>query len=261
MSEINHLAMVTSDPLVSIIMPAHNSEQFIGMAIDSVRAQTYQNWELIVINDQSTDRTCEIVKSYEQHDKRISLHDTDYHNGMPSAPRNTGVDLAKGRFISFLDSDDLWTNTKLEEQVPLFANENVVVVYSNYEKIDEDGKRSNRIVRAPRRLNYAVLLHGNAIGNLTGIYDTQKVGKIKVKDIHHEDFAMWLEILSKGGIGLNTNSTTAFYRLSKSGISRNKVRLLSWQWQIYRNVVHLSIAQSIKYYLFYAYYGFKKYIR
>lgn len=261
MSEINHLAIVTSAPLVSIIMPAHNSEQFIGMAIDSVRAQTYQNWELIVINDQSTDRTCEIVKSYEQHDKRISLHDTDYHNGMPSAPRNTGVDLAKGRFISFLDSDDLWTNTKLEEQVPLFANENVVVVYSNYEKIDEDGKRSNRIVRAPRRLNYDVLLHGNAIGNLTGIYDTQKVGKIKVKDIHHEDFAMWLEILSKGGIGLNTNSTTAFYRLSKSGISRNKIRLLSWQWQIYRNVVHLSIAQSIKYYLFYAYYGFKKYIR
>lgn len=261
MSEINHLAMVTSAPLVSIIMPAHNSEQFICMAIDSVRAQTYQNWELIVINDQSTDRTCEIVKSYEQHDKRISLHDTDYHNGMPSAPRNTGVDLAKGRFISFLDSDDLWTNTKLEEQVPLFANENVVVVYSNYEKIDEDGKRSNRIVRAPRRLNYDVLLHGNAIGNLTGIYDTQKVGKIKFKDIHHEDFAMWLEILSKGGIGLNTNSTTAFYRLSKSGISRNKIRLLSWQWQIYRNVVHLSIAQSIKYYLFYAYYGFKKYIR
>ena len=261
MSEINHLAMITSTPLVSIIMPAHNSEQFIGMAIDSVLSQTYQNWELIVVNDNSTDSTCKIVEDYEHRDSRISLYNAEYHNGMPSAPRNTGVNLAKGRFISFLDSDDLWTSTKLEEQVPLFANENVVVVYSNYEKIDEDGKRSNRIVTAPSKLNYAVLLHGNAIGNLTGIYDTQKVGKIKVKDSHHEDYAMWLEILSKGGIGLNTNSTTAFYRLSKSGISRNKIRLLSWQWQIYRNIVHLSIAQSIKYYLFYAYYGFKKFIR
>ena len=252
--------MASDSPLVSIIMPAHNSEQFIGMAIDSVRAQTYQNWELIVINDQSTDRTCEIVKKYEQHDKRISLHDSDYHNGMPSAPRNTGVRLAKGRFISFLDSDDLWTSTKLEEQLPLFDKEKVVIVYSNYEKIDENGKSNNRIVRAPHYVDYHILLRGNAIGNLTGIYDTKKVGKITIKDIHHEDYVMWLEILRKGGIGMNTNSTAAYYRLSKSGISRNKIRLLSWQWRIYRDIIHLSYAQSIKNYLVYAYYGFKKYI-
>lgn len=112
--------MAISTPLVSIIMPAHNSERFIGMAIDSVLAQTYWNWELIVVNDKSTDQTCEIVKRYEQCDNRISLYDSDYHNGMPSAPRNTGIRLAKGRFIAFLDSDDLWTSTKLEEQVPLF---------------------------------------------------------------------------------------------------------------------------------------------
>lgn len=142
MSEINHLAMVTSAPLVSIIMPAHNSEQFIGMAIDSVRAQTYQNWELIVVDDNSTDSTCKIVEDYEHRDGRISLHNTKYHNGMPSAPRNTGVDLAKGRFISFLDSDDLWTNTKLEEQVPLFANENVVVVSPTMKRLTKMGKEA-----------------------------------------------------------------------------------------------------------------------
>lgn len=247
-------------PLVSIIMPAHNSERFIGMAIDSVIAQTYTHWELIVVNDSSTDRTCEIVRQYEQRDKRISLHDADYHNGMPSAPRNTGVRLAKGRFISFLDSDDIWASTKLTEQVPLFEDDKVVVVYSNYEKMDEEGHRNNRIVRAPRRLNYAILLRGNAIGNLTGIYDTQKVGKVKIKDIHHEDYVMWLEILSKGGIGLNTNTSTALYRLSKTGVSRHKQRLLTWQWHIYRNIIHLSVAQSVKYYLFYAYYGLKKYL-
>ena len=157
------------------------------MAIDSVIAQTYTHWELIVVNDSSTDRTCEIVRQYEQRDKRISLHDADYHNGMPSAPRNTGVRLAKGRFISFLDSDDIWASTKLAEQVPLFEDDKVVVVYSNYEKMDEEGHRNNRIVRAPRRLNYAILLRGNAIGNLTGIYDTQKVGKVKIKDIQTEE--------------------------------------------------------------------------
>lgn len=252
--------MATNSPLVSVIMPAHNSGRFIGMAIDSVRAQTYQNWELIVVNDTSTDSTCDIVKRYEQCDKRIRLYNTDYHNGMPSAPRNTGIRLAKGRFISFLDSDDLWASTKLEEQVPLFDNKRVVIVYSNYEKINENGKSNHRIVRAPRVLDYAVLLRGNAIGNLTGIYDTEKVGKVKVQDIHHEDYVMWLEILKKGGIAMNTNSSTGFYRLSKSGVSRNKMELLSWQWHIYRNVVNLSVPQSIKYYLFYAYYGFKKFI-
>ena len=252
--------MATNPSLVSIIMPAHNSGKFISMAIDSVRAQTYQNWELIVINDKSTDNTCEIVTRYEHYDKRISLHNTDYHNGMPSAPRNTGIRLAKGRFISFLDSDDLWTNTKLEEQIPLFDKEEVVIVYSNYEKIDEYGKSNHRIVKAPCILDYSALLRGNFIGNLTGIYDTKKVGKIKIQDIHHEDYVMWLEILKKGGIAMNTNSSTGFYRLSKSGVSRNKMELLSWQWHIYRNVVNLSVPQSIKYYLFYAYYGFKKFI-
>ena len=252
--------MAISTPLVSIIMPAHNSERFIGMAIDSVLAQTYRNWELIVVNDNSTDHTCEIVKRYEQCDNRISLYNSDYHNGMPSAPRNTGIRLAKGRFIAFLDSDDLWTSTKLEEQVPLFDNQRVVIVYSNYEKISEDGKNHHRIVRAPRELDYAVLLQGNAIGNLTGIYDTEKVGKVRVQDIHHEDYVMWLDILKKGGIGINTNSSTAFYRLSKTGISRNKIRILSWQWRIYRDIVHLTVAKSLKCYLLYAYHGFRKFI-
>ena len=225
--------MAISTPLVSIIMPAHNSERFIGMAIDSVLAQTYRNWELIVVNDKSTDHT---------------------------APRNTAIRLAKGRFIAFLDSDDLWTGTKLEEQVPLFDNQRVVIVYSNYEKISEDGKNHHRIVRAPRELDYAVLLQGNAIGNLTGIYDTEKVGKVRVQDIHHEDYVMWLDILKKGGIGINTNSSTAFYRLSKTGISRNKIRILSWQWRIYRDIVHLTVAKSLKCYLLYAYHGFRKFI-
>jgi teichuronic acid biosynthesis glycosyltransferase TuaG len=246
--------------LVSIVMPMYNAEKYLEQAVKSVLAQTYPHWELLIINDHSTDHSVEIARKFETADSRIHLYNTDYHNGMPSAPRNTGVRLAQGRFIAFLDSDDLWAPEKLSQQVSLFKDDNVFVVYSDYEKIEEDGARKNRIVRAPLTLNYKKLLRGNAIGNLTGIYDTQKVGKIAIKNIHHEDYAMWLEILKKGGIALNTNTVTAFYRLSNSGVSRKKSRLLTWQWNIYRQVEHLSIAKSMKLYCCYAYFGLKKFL-
>lgn len=248
-------------PLVSIVMPMHNAEKYLDASIQSVQAQTFTDWELIIVNDDSSDQSVEIARGYEAKDSRIHLVDSQYHNGMPSAPRNTGVRVASGRFIAFLDSDDLWLPQKLEQQIPLFDIPNVFIVYSNYEKIKENGLRKNRIVYAPHAVNYKIMLRGNAIGNLTGIYDTKKVGKIKILDIRHEDYAMWLEILKKGGIGVNTNTVTALYRLSQSSISRNKFKLLTWQWNIYRRVEHLSVAQSLRFYLWYAYFGMKKFIR
>lgn len=165
--------------LVSIIMPMHNSASYVGEAITSVLKQTYPHWELLVIEDASKDNSCDIVRTYQEQDSRIHLLINDHHTGRPSSPRNMGVKHAKGRYIAFLDSDDVWFPEKLQQQIPLFEDEKVAIVYSNYEKMDEAGHRANRVVKAPPCATYNQLLSGNVIGNLTGIYDRQKVGKVE----------------------------------------------------------------------------------
>lgn len=248
------------DYLVSIIMPAYNAENYIKEAIDSVIAQTYKKWELLVVNDGSTDRTVEIVKEYCEKDKRITLLHNIQHIGMPSAPRNLGIQTAQGRFIAFLDSDDLWISTKLEEQLPLFKNLKTAIVFSNYEKVDDNGRRNRRVVRAPQYVDYEDLLKSNVICNLTGIYDRQKVGKVLYQNIHHEDYALWLSILKKGFIAQNTNTITGYYRIGKTSVSSHKLKLLPWQWYIYRNVEHLPWHSSLYYYIHYAIKGIQKFV-
>ncbi|MBM6993653.1 MAG: glycosyltransferase [Prevotella sp.] len=240
------------DGLVSIIMPMYNSAKYVGEAIDSVLSQTYTFWELLVVDDGSTDDSVQIVKRYCQQDSRIRLLFNTNHIQQPSAPRNAGLCEAQGQFIAFLDSDDCWLPAKLNEQLKLFADHGVAAVYSNYEKMAEDGKRSNRVVRAPESVSYDQLLYGNVIGNLTGIYDRNKVGTVNILDIHHEDYAMWLAILAKGFIARNTNTVTALYRLRPSSITSNKLKVLSWQWNIYRQVEHIGFFKSCYYYLHYA---------
>lgn len=238
--------------LVSIIMPMHNSAKYVGEAIASVIAQTYPHWELLVIDDVSTDNSCDIVRQYQAQDSRVHLLFNDNHTGRPSSPRNVGVKHAKGRYIAFLDSDDIWFPEKLQQQIPLFVSEKVAIVYSNYEKMDEDGHRANRIVKAPAFATYRSLLSGNVIGNLTGIYDKEKVGKVEFLDIHHEDYVLWLSILKKGFIAQNTHTTTAAYRILKSSISSNKLQVLPWQWSIYRDIERLSLLSSVYHFINYA---------
>ncbi len=244
--------------LVSIIMPMHNSARHIGEAITSVLKQTYANWELIVVDDMSTDNSVEIVEQLAQCDPRIHLFSNTKHLGMPSAPRSMGVANANGQYIAFLDSDDCWLPNKLEEQIPLFADPTVAIVYSNYEKISEDGQRTGRKVTAPPQTDYVQMLHGNIIGNLTGIYDRLKVGTIAIPDVHHEDYAMWLSILKKGFAGKNTNTFNALYRTVESSVSSNKWRILTWQWHIYRRTERLSLLKSAYYYMHYAINAYRK---
>ena len=159
---------------------------------------------------------------------------------------------------AFLDSDDLWYPSKLEQQLTLFEDSRVAIVYSNYEKIDEDGNGANRIVKAPSTVNYRKLLLGNVIGNLTGIYDTGKVGVIPFMDIHHEDYVLWLTILKMGYIAKNTSTTTAAYRILVSSVSSNKFRTMSWQWNIYRNIERIGFLQSCYYFANYAIRAYRK---
>ena len=170
----------------------HNSEAYLAEAIESVIAQTYTKWELIIIDDYSTDRSCEIAKTYADKDPRISIHSCQKHTGLPGTPRNQGISYAKGKYIAFLDSDDIWMPEKLTQQLPFFKDVRTAVVYSDYEKIDENSHRSARVITAPKYTDYKHLLYGNVIGNLTGIFDVSKVGKNYFIDIHHEDYAFWL---------------------------------------------------------------------
>lgn len=249
---------MNTQTLISIIMPMHNSAAFVGEAIESVLAQSYSEWELIIVDDESTDASVSIVEAYAQKDSRIRLFRNPKPIKMPSAPRNMGLSMAKGRYIAFLDSDDMWLPEKLTQQIPLMQNPQVAIVYSNYEKMTESGRKTGRVIKAPRQADYKKLLRGNVIGNLTGIYDKEKVGIVPFLNIHHEDYAMWLSILKRGFIAQNTGTVAARYRLSSSSVSTNKYRVLSWQWNIYRNIEHISIMKSTIYFVSYAFKAFLK---
>ena len=244
--------------MVSVVMPMYNASKYVGEAIESVLAQTYKNWELLIIDDNSNDGSVQIAQKYAENDERIHVLSNDHPIGMPSAPRNVGIKTARGRFIAFLDSDDIWFPQKLEQQVALFKDNRTAIVFANYEKIDEAGNRDNRFVTAPPTATYRTLLYGNVIGNLTGIYDTSKVGKVIIQDIHHEDYVMWLHILKKGYIAQNTNTTLAAYRVCEHSVSANKLKVVSWQWNIYRRVEHLRFLPSVFYLISYAYKAFAK---
>lgn len=238
---------------VSIITPCYNAESTIKETIDSVLSQTYQDWEMIIVDDCSKDSSADIIKAYVEKDCRIIYFKTEKSSGSPTKPRNIAIEYASGRYIAFLDSDDIWLPNKLEEQIKLFETDDVAVVYSNYEKITEDGKRNSRIVIAPNTVNYKELLKGNVIGNLTGIYDTQKAGKVFCQKQHHEDYLLWLNVLKQGHIAKNTNTVTALYRVREQSVSSNKLKVIRWQWYIYRNILGLNLLQSCYYFIHYAY--------
>lgn len=247
--------------LVSIVMPCHNGSQYIEKAIDSVIQQTYTNWELLIINDFSTDNSAEIINKYVMIDNRIKFFNVETSVGNPSEPRNIGIKNALGRYIAFLDCDDIWINTKLERQIPLFDGDDIYVVFSWYEKIDEQGKRHNRIIKSRKEVDYKTLLKSDIIGNLTGVYDTKKVGKMYQINQHMEDYIMWLSILKKGGIAKNTSTVEALYRISNKSLSASKFTHISWQWNVYRKIEKLSLLKSLYYYSFYAMKGFIKFLK
>lgn len=239
-------------------MPVYNSAEFVSDAIDSVIAQTYQHWELFVVDDGSKDNSCDLIREYVKRDSRIHLLKNPTPTGMPCSPRNYGIQHANGNYIAFLDSDDIWLPEKLSQQILLFKDNRCAVVYSDYEKIDEKGHRAARIVKAPRYTDYQLMLYSNVIGNLTGIFDVEKVGKNYFLSIHHEDYAFWLSVLKKGYIARSTETITALYRERRNSVSSNKLRNMSWQWNIYRNVEHISLLRSLRYFVSYSWKAFNK---
>ena len=251
--------MLQPVPQVSIIMPCRNGAKTIADAIRSVQRQTFSDWELVVVDDRSTDKSAEIVRQFAQEDPRVILLRNERPTGFPATPRNVGIEAARGRYIAFLDCDDEWLSTKLARQLPLFSTRNVAVVFSHYGKMDEMGVFHVDSIHAPTFVSYDRLLNGNCIGNLTGTYDTAVVGKVLQKETHHEDYLMWLGILSKGFFAINTNTVEAIYRESGGSVSGGKLRSLQWTWNLYKNELKLPFLKAFSCFLHYSVKGLLKF--
>ncbi|MDT0642161.1 glycosyltransferase family 2 protein [Zunongwangia sp. F363] len=232
--------------LVSIIMPAYNAAEFITEAIASVRKQTYTNWELFVIDDSSQDFTVSKVQKLVEEDSRIRILKNTSNKGAGFS-RNKGIEAAEGDFIAFLDADDLWKPEKLEKQLEFMISNDVVVCFTSYELIYENGQKKNEIVEALPFLIYQKLLKANYVGNLTGIYKASKIGKIYAPEIRkRQDWALWLKAIEKAGIAKGMLESLAYYRIRRNSVSGNKLEMLAYNFNIYYRVLDFSFWKSFK---------------
>ena len=219
-------------PLVSVIMPSFNAERFIGESIKSALAQTLGDIELIVADDASADRTCGIVDALAQRDPRIRLLRAE-RNGGPAAARNRAIDVASGRYIAFLDSDDTWLPNKLERQIGAMRANNWAFSFCGYEVIGSDGAIRGR-VGVPNTVTYYQLLSNNVVGCLTAVYDSAIVDKIFAPSVGRSDLGLWLRILRKIGEGRGINEILARYRVYSTSFSSRKGYVSRQNWHLYR---------------------------
>ena len=252
---------MTKCPLVSVITPCYNAEIFIDDCIQSVLSQTYQNWELLVIDDCSTDSTMRKILDYSKKDKRIKCFKTIKTSGGPAHPRNIGLSNASGAFVAFLDADDMWLPNKLEEQVKFIIDHDLQFIYSNYEKISAEGKRSGRILRMSSVVTYDHLLKTCEIPCLTTLIRSSLVTNNLFKEVGKEDYLLWLQILKKGVTAFNTNKVHALYRQQTKSRSSEKIKMLYEQWVILRDFQKLSLIKALYCWFYYIYRGIQKYIR
>lgn len=233
------------EALVSVIMPAYNSERFIAASIYSVQKQTYSNWELLVIDDASKDQTLAIIKDLASSDSRIKLLQNKENLGA-GISRNKGIAQAKGKYIAFLDADDLWKPHKLQTQLNFMQENKVLVCFSSYEQIDENGRERREIVQALPVLTYQKLLKSNYIGNLTGIYNAFEIGKIYGPEIRkRQDWGLWLAAVKKAGLAKSIKEPLAIYRLRKNSVSGNKFEMLRYNFNIYHQVLGFGFFKSL----------------
>lgn len=233
------------DDLVSIITPTYNSEHFISATIQSVQNQTYSHWELIIIDDCSTDTTAEIINTAIKSDARIKLYPLTKNEGTGVA-RNYGVHKAKGTYISFLDSDDLWIPNKLERQLDFMNQNKLLFTFSFYECLDEKGNKLNIRKEAPNLTTYKKLFFCNYIGNSTAIYNAKMLGKIPINQIRkRQDWMLWLTIVKKIKVARPVPEVLAYYRVRKDSISSSKMKLVKFNFNVYHKFHKLNYVASL----------------
>ncbi len=229
--------------LVSVIMPLYNNEKFLERAIVSVINQTYQNWELIIINDKSTDNSLEIANEYSNQYENINLINLNTNSGVANA-RNKGIKKANGIYLAFLDSDDIWLPEKLEKQIEFMVKNNYDFTCTYYGKIDDKNNVLPTIVKSRNSLNYNQILKNN-IGNSTAIYNIKKLGKYEVPIIKkRNDYALWLKVIKKSKKVYTLQEILSYHRIHSNSLSAKKMDLIKYHYRVYRKLENLSVVKT-----------------
>lgn len=241
------------EDLVSIIMPSYNTGKFIKETIMSVINQTYKNWELIIVDDCSNDNTDKVVTEFLS-DERIRYYKNEINIGA-ALSRNKAIQMAKGKFIAFLDSDDIWNDVKLEKQLQFMKENSYHFSYTAYEEIDEKSRTTGVIINGPKKITKIGMYRYCWPGCLTVIYDAEYIGNVQVANLKkNNDYAMWLKVIEKSNCYL-LNENLAKYRKRQGSISsEKKIKLIKYHYQLFRiglekNVI-FSIALTINNLLF-----------
>ena len=227
-----------STPLVSVITPTYNSREFITATTQSVIDQSETDWEMIIVDDCSKDDTGDVVRCIAAEDTRIRLIELEINRGAAVA-RNTAIRAARGRYIAFLDADDLWKPHKLERQLAFMRKNDADLSFTAYDLINEYGDLAGYIT-VPESVTYKQLLHSNVIGCQTAIYDTKRLGIVEMPLIRkRQDFGLWLKILRMTRYAYGMQEKLSYYRLRPGSISYNKVSTVKYTWKLYTEIEKL----------------------
>jgi teichuronic acid biosynthesis glycosyltransferase TuaG len=241
--------------LVSIIVPVYNGERYVIDALESVRRQTRQEWELLLVLDGCTDGSKDLAEAYckEHHEERIKILCKANNEGAARA-RNLGLTKAQGRYIAYLDADDLWKEDKLEKELAFMEEKKAAFAFTGYEFADESGIGTGKVVRIPNVLTYKDALKNTTIFTTTVIFDTNLLPKdlLEMPEIKSEDTALWWKVLKAGYLAYGLNENLATYRRPGKSLSSNKVEAIRRIWNLYRKSEGLSRAQSCYYICFWA---------
>ena len=232
-------------PMVSVITAAYNCAATIGETIESVQNQSYQNWEMLIVDDRSSDNTVEVVRTYLESDPRIKLFLLSKNCGAAAA-RNAAIAEASGRFIAFLDSDDLWKPQKLEKQILFMLQNDYAFTFTAYEVFRKSSDTIRKVYKVPKCINYKQYLRNTIIGNLTVIMDKEKISDLKVEQGYLEDVLTWMHYLKLGYLAYGLNENLASYRASANSKSGNKIKNAGRYFQCLRKVQRLPIFQCVE---------------
>lgn len=246
-------------PLVSVVMPLYNAEKFVKKAIDSVLNQTYKNFELIIVDDCSSDGSLEIVKKLANNNEEIKIISNKENSGV-SKTRNKGILEANGEYIALLDSDDIWTEEKLEKQVALLLNNEAQIVYCSYGFINENDQPIKKPFIVPEKTNFHKMLTKSVISCSTALIKTDLLkNNLFDEKYYHEDYVLWMTLLSDGAKAIGSKEVLAHYRQVSNSRSSDKKNSALHRWKIYREVLNLSLIKSTMCFIGYIFFGMVKY--